>query len=131
LLLAIRASRQAVKEGLGESDIQRALEIERSFEKLYSSVDAECYAGRILMGWRNVNRTNRSAKVIDNNNAVVIDSDRFQELAGRQKPSDLLHDTHCASSAPKLFVPQRKWRPSRSRQYLTLISGARYGEEDP
>jgi hypothetical protein len=84
LLLAIRASRQAVKEGLGESDIQRALEIERSFEKLYSSVDAECYAGRILMGWRNVNRTNRSAKVIDNNNAVVIDSDRFQELAGRQ-----------------------------------------------
>jgi hypothetical protein len=32
LLLAIRASRQAVKKGLGESDIQRALEIERSFE---------------------------------------------------------------------------------------------------
>jgi hypothetical protein len=84
LLLAIRASRQAVKRGLGESDIQRALEIERSFEKLFSSVDAECYAGRILMGWRNVNRTNRSAKIIDNNNAFVIDSDRFQELAGRQ-----------------------------------------------
>jgi hypothetical protein len=34
LLLAIRASRQAVKKSLGESDIQRALEIEWSFEKL-------------------------------------------------------------------------------------------------
>jgi len=72
------------KRGRGESDIQRALEIERSFEKFFSSVDAESYAGRILMGWRNVNRTNRSAKIIDNNNAFVIDSDRFQELAGRQ-----------------------------------------------
>jgi hypothetical protein len=68
------------------SHIRRALEIERSFEKLYSSVDAECYAGRMLMGWRNVNRANRSAKIIDNNNAFVIDSDRFQEMAGCNHP---------------------------------------------
>jgi hypothetical protein len=87
LLLAIRASRQAVKEGLGESDIQRALEIERSFEKLYSSVDSECYAGRILMGWRNVNRTNRSAKVIDNNNAVLSTVTGFKNWpAGSNHP---------------------------------------------
>jgi hypothetical protein len=78
----IKASRQ--KGVLASQIFSARSKSSGHFEKLYSSVDAESYAGRILMGWRNVNRTNRSAKIIDNNNAFVIDSDRFQELAGRQ-----------------------------------------------
>jgi hypothetical protein len=89
------------------------------------------------MGWRNVNRTNGSAKIIDNNNAFIIDSGFKNWPAGSNHPyaAMLLRIscmiTRCASSAPELFVPQQEWQPPRSRKYLTLISGARYGEEDP